>query len=52
MLGQPFDPATANAVHSLETDKEEEKNVVLEVYANGYRYGDKVLRYAQVCVGV
>ena len=51
-LGQPFDPATANAVHSLETDKEEEKNVVLEVYANGYRYGDKVLRYAQVCVGV
>ena len=52
VLGQPFDPATANAVHSLETDKEEEKNVVLEVYANGYRYGDKVLRYAQVCVGV
>ena len=50
VLGQPFDPATANAVHSLETD--EEKNVVLEVYANGYRYGDKVLRYAQVCVGV
>ena len=35
VLGQPFDPATANAVHSLETDKEEEKNVVLEVYANG-----------------
>ena len=52
VLGQPFDPATANAVHSLETDQEEEKNVVLEVYANGYRYGDKVLRYAQVCVGV
>lgn len=25
VLGQPFDPATANAVHSLETDKEEEK---------------------------
>ncbi len=52
VLGQPFDPSTANAVHSRETDKEEEKNVVLEVYANGYRYGDKVLRYAQVCVGV
>lgn len=52
VLGQPFDPSTANAVHSQETDKEEEKNVVLEVYANGYRYDDKVLRYAQVCVGV
>lgn len=52
VLGLPFDPSTANAVHSLETDKEEEKNVVLEVYANGYRYGDKVLRYAQVCVGI
>lgn len=52
VLGKPFDPGTANAVHSVETEKEEEKNVVLEVYANGYRYGDRVLRYAQVCVGV
>jgi molecular chaperone GrpE len=47
----PFDPNLANAVHKVEVE-EEKDNMITEVYANGYRYGDRVLRYANVCVGV
>ena len=51
VLGTEFDPNTANAVHKLSVDDETKDNVVLEEYAAGYVYGEKVLRYATVAVG-
>ncbi len=51
VLGTDFDPKTANAVHKLSVDDESKDNVILEEYAAGYVYGEKVLRYATVAVG-
>ena len=51
VLGTEFDPKTSNAVHKLSGDDETKDNVVLEEYAAGYVYGEKVLRYATVAVG-
>lgn len=51
VLGTEFDPKTSNAVHKLSVDDEAKDNVVLEEYAAGYVYGEKVLRYATVAVG-
>lgn len=51
VLGTEFDPKTSNAVHKLSVDDETKDNVVLEEYAAGYVYGEKVLRYATVAVG-
>ena len=51
VLNLPFDPNFANAVHKQEVSDEKQDNVVIEVYQNGYKFGDKVLRYATVCVG-
>ena len=48
VLGTEFDPKTSNAVHKLSVDDETKDNVVLEEYAAGYVYGEKVLRYATV----
>ncbi len=51
VLGTEFDPKTSNAVHKLSVDDETKDNVVLEEYAAGYVYGEKVLRYATGAVG-
>lgn len=51
VLGTDFDPKTANAVHKVSVDDESKDNVILEEYAAGYVYGEKVLRYATVAVG-
>lgn len=51
VLNLPFDPNFANAVHKQKVSDEKQDNVVIEVYQNGYKFGDKVLRYATVCVG-
>ena len=51
VLGTEFDPKTSNAVHKLSVDDETKDNVVLEEYAAGYVYGEKVLRYATFAVG-
>ena len=51
VLGTEVDPKTSNAVHKLSVDDETKDNVVLEEYAAGYVYGEKVLRYATVAVG-
>ena len=51
VLGTEFDPKTSNAVHKISVDDETKDNVVLEEYAAGYVYGEKVLRYATVAVG-
>jgi len=50
VIDLPFDPLVANAVTNREVT-EEQKGKVVEVYQKGYKYKDKVLRYAQVIVG-
>lgn len=47
--GEPFDPATANAVSQIE-DPELGENVVAQVFEKGVKIGDKVIRYPMVVV--
>lgn len=47
--GEPFDPATANAVSQIE-DPELGENVVAQVFEKGVMIGDKVIRYPVVVV--
>ncbi len=51
VLGEPFDPHTAEAVGVIETEDAEKDQTVLEVVQAGYRYGDDLLRPARVRVG-
>lgn len=48
--GKPFDCMTMNALSKIDSG-EENKDLVVEVYKNGYVMGEKVLRYAEVIVG-
>lgn len=50
VMGQPFDPLKMNALSKMDYG-EDKKDLVVEVYKNGYEMGDKVLRYAEVIVG-
>ena len=50
VMGQPFDPIKMNALSKLDRG-EENADLVVEVYKNGYTLDDKVLRYAEVIVG-
>jgi molecular chaperone GrpE len=47
--GEPFDPATANAVSQIE-DPNLGENVVAQVFEKGVKIGDKVIRYPMVVV--
>jgi molecular chaperone GrpE len=47
--GEPFDPAEHDAVMQEVTDEVPE-NTVVQVFQEGYRYHDKVLRHAKVSV--
>lgn len=47
--GQPFDPTCHNAVMHTE-DESAGENTVVEVFQQGYRLGDKILRFAMVRV--
>lgn len=51
-VGEQFDPASHESIESVATDKEEEAERVMVVLKKGYRLGGKVLRPAQVKVGV
>ena len=48
-IGQPFDPATHQAVTSVESEKIPEQHVVDE-FQRGYRLHDRILRPAMVSV--
>ena len=48
-LGQKFDPALHNAVMHVE-DEEKGENEIVEVFQEGFRLGDKVIRFAMVKV--
>ena len=50
VIGQPFDPATMNALSKIDYG-EDKHDLVVEVYKKGYVMGDKILRYAEVIVG-
>ena len=48
-LGQKFDPAFHNAVMHVE-DAEKGENEIVEVFQQGFKLGDKVIRFAMVKV--
>lgn len=48
-LGETFDPNIANAVNQIE-DSEKGENEVAQVFQEGYKIGEKVIRYAMVVV--
>ena len=48
-LGKTFDPALHNAVMHVE-DGEKGENEIVEVFQEGFRLGDKVIRFAMVKV--
>ena len=49
-IGQPFDAAVAEAIMAMPAEEGEESGIVKQVFAKGYKKGDKILRYAQVVV--
>jgi molecular chaperone GrpE len=49
--GKPFDPSDEEAVQTVQ-DPSRPDHVVVQVIRQGYRYGDEVLRPAQVIVNV
>ena len=48
-LGKTFDPALHNAVMHVD-DEEKGENEIVEVFQEGFRLGDKVIRFAMVKV--
>lgn len=50
VLGEAFDANTMNALSTIDCGKDNSGKVV-EVYRQGYKAGDKVIRYAEVIVG-
>ena len=48
-LGEKFDPALHNAVMHV-ADEEKGENEIVEVFQEGFRLGDKVIRFAMVKV--
>ena len=48
-LGQTFDPALHNAVMHVDDDEKGE-NEIVEVFQQGFKLGDKVIRFAMVKV--
>ena len=48
-LGKKFDPAFHNAVMHVE-DEEKGENEIVEVFQEGFKYGEKVIRFAMVKV--
>jgi len=48
-LGQTFDPTYHNAVMHVD-DEEKSENEIVEVFQEGFRAGDKVIRFAMVKV--
>ncbi len=47
VAGKPFDPYTAEAIEIVEGDKD---NMVIDVVRKGYKFGESILRPAQVRV--
>jgi hypothetical protein len=50
-VGERFDPALHEAVDVIRVETESHDGVVIQEWAAGYRFGDRVLRAAKVRVG-
>lgn len=50
-VGKPFDSHEHEAIASLPTDDPSKKGIVIEQVERGYRYHDRVIRYAKVITG-
>ena len=50
-LGQAFNPELGHSVGTIDTEKSDEDNMVLEVVQKGYKLHDRVIRPAKVKVG-
>ncbi len=50
-VGRTFDPTESQAVGTIDTGKDEDDNIVLEVVQEGYRLHGKVIRPASVRIG-
>lgn len=48
--GEKFSPDTAEAVMQVEGDENEESDTIKQVFQKGYKYKDKIIRYAKVSV--
>lgn len=51
-VGKPFDPSIHNAVMQIPAQEGQEKNIVAQQFAKGYKLGDKVIRYSMVQVTI
>ena len=49
-VGEPFDPATMEAIMQAEQGENETPDTVKQVFQKGYRLKDKIIRYAKVSV--
>ncbi len=49
-LNQPFDPEYHEAVMRVDSEDDIEPNTIVEVFAKGYIYGDRVIRHSVVKV--
>ena len=48
--GEKFSPETAEAVMQVEGEEGEEADTIKQVFQKGYKYKDKIIRYAKVSV--
>ena len=51
-LGEVFDPEVAEAISSVPAQDGQEAGIVVQVFAKGYKKGNKMLKFAQVVVTV
>lgn len=49
-VGEPFDPATMEAIMQAEQGEGETSDTVKQVFQKGYKLKDKIIRYAKVSV--
>ena len=49
-LNQPFDPNFMNAVQQVPAAEGQESGRVVQVFQEGYKIGDKIIRHAMVVV--
>ena len=49
-IGEPFDPATMEAIMQAEKGENETSDTVKQVFQKGYKLKDRIIRYAKVSV--
>jgi molecular chaperone GrpE len=52
VVGRPFDPEVAEAIETVPVEDPAQANIVRAELRRGYRFGDQLLRPAQVRVGI